>query len=132
MILSDQGEAATASNLSEYTLTYVRMQTFRNWLFYFLRRDIIKFVFSHRNDSLRSDIYPRNSCLMMPKSCLMIKMIFLIQNYPPPPHTYFSHFFKKKNFYSLFLDIVLPTDSDKVLNLVSHCPICFFLLYMNT
>ena len=32
------------------------------------------------------------------------------------------------NFYSM-LDIVLPKDSDKSLSLVSHCPICFSLLY---
>ena len=45
---------------------------------------LLKSVFSRGNDSLRSDVYPWNSYLMMPKSLFLLsKMIFLTKNYTP-------------------------------------------------
>ena len=50
-----------------------------------LRHEVLKFVLSHQSNSLRSEIYPWNSWLKIPKSLFTIKnvLFFLTQNYTP-------------------------------------------------
>ena len=89
-----------------YTL---RRQTFRKSAVLILRHLVLKFVLSHRSNSLRSKMYPWNSWLMMPKSLLTIKKCFFLnQNYTP---TYLSHFYLKEEFFCrIFLTCRLKDD----------------------
>ena len=77
----------------------LRRQTFRKSAVLILRHKVLKFVLSHWSNSLRSEMYPWNSWLIIPKSLFKIKKCFFSE---PKLHSYiFKLFLPKRKFFCL-------------------------------